>query len=113
LPPVAGRPTDLRRLARWLYAAGVRAAGPGGAAGFAAEPDAAGVRLRLEAAGDAGGVAALARMVQSPSVCAEQPNGLEVAACQSLVRRLGGALAAEAPRPGAVAVVVTLPAPSP
>jgi signal transduction histidine kinase len=106
LPLVPGPAADLRRLCRFLLTGAAWAVAGGGSLILATRPAGAGAALRMEAAGAATG--ALARMLEGP-VGLEGGHGLELAACQSLVRRLGGSLRAE-PLPGGEAIVVELPA---
>ena len=103
---VSGPAADLRRLCRFLVAGAAWAVAGGGSLTLATKPAGEGAALRLEAAGAADG--SLTRLLDGP-VVTDGAYGLELAACQSLVRRLGGGLRAEAV-PGGEAVVVELPA---
>jgi signal transduction histidine kinase len=105
LPLVSGPATDLRRLCRFLLT-GVSAISGGGTRVLMTKRDGDGVVLRLEVTGVTGG--SLARSLDGP-VGTEGTYGLELAACQSLVRRLGGAVRVE-PMANGEAIVVELPA---
>jgi hypothetical protein len=98
----------LRRLCRFLVGGATSAVAGRGSLDLATAPAGDGAALRLEAPGAPDG--ALARLLDGP-IAADGAHGLELAACQSLVRRLGGAVRTE-PVPGGEAVVVELPAAS-
>jgi hypothetical protein len=51
----------------------------------------------------------LARLLEGP-LTADGPHGLELATCQSLVRRLSGSLRVERGLDGREAIVIELPA---
>jgi signal transduction histidine kinase len=106
LPAVPGPAADLRRLCRFLVSGVSWSVAGGGVILLSTAPAGDGVALRVEAIGAAAG--SLAGMLEGP-VNAEGPNGLEIAACQSIVRRLGGSIRAE-PTPDGEALVVELPA---
>jgi hypothetical protein len=106
LPAVPGPAADLRRLCRFLVCGVSWSVAGGGVILLSTAPAGNGVTLRVEAIGAACG--SLAGMLEGP-VNAEGPHGLEIAACQSIVRRLGGSMRAE-PTPDGEAIVVELPA---
>jgi signal transduction histidine kinase len=105
LPPVRGLAADLRRLCRFLLNTAASTVGGGGSLTLSTAPADGGAVLRVEAAGATGG--SLARLLDGP-LAVDGGQGLELAACQSLVRRLGGQMRAE-PTPGGEAIVVELP----
>ena len=107
LPPTAAGAPELRRLCRFLVSGAARAVA-GGELTLATAAAGEGLSLRLEATGAAPG--SLARPLENPAAAAEGPHALELAACQSLVRRLGGSLRAEASPDGGEAVAIELPA---
>jgi signal transduction histidine kinase len=108
LPAAAPSATDQRRLGRFLIGGAAWAVAGGGTLTLATAAAGGGLAVRLEVAGAAPG--AVARLLEGPVAGAEEAHGLELAACQSLVRRLGGSLRAEAGPGGGEAVVVELPA---
>jgi hypothetical protein len=105
LPPAPGPAADLRRLCRFLLCGAAWSVAGGGVILLSTAPAGDGVSLRVEAIGAAGGT--LAGLLDGP-VNADGPQGLEIAACQSIVRRLGGSIRAE-PTPDGEAIVVELP----
>jgi hypothetical protein len=107
LPRAAAGSPDLRRLCRFLVGGTAWVVAGGGELTVATDVTGAGLMLRLEVSGAAAG--ALARLLEGP-LASEGTHGLELAACQSLVRRLGGTLRAEPGPNGREAVVVELPA---
>jgi hypothetical protein len=108
LPPVPGPAADLRRLCRFLLGGVSSSIAGGGVLMISTGPAERGASLRVEAIGAAAG--SLAGMLEGP-VNADGSQGLEIAACQSIVRRLGGSIRAE-PTPDGEALVVELPATS-
>jgi signal transduction histidine kinase len=109
LPLVSGPAADVRRICRFLLNGAASAVGGGVPMFFKTLPAGEGAVLRLEAAGNLDG--SFSRLLEKPVDC-EGARGLEMAACQSLVRRLGGAIRAEA-TPCGEALVVELPAAAP
>jgi signal transduction histidine kinase len=111
LPGVRGHAADLRRLCRFLLANGVRAVGHSGPPVLArTRRSAASVQLLVEDAGPDVPESALPRIFEPANECREGICGLELAACRTLIRRLGGAVEAS-PRPGGgLVIAVTLPA---
>jgi C4-dicarboxylate-specific signal transduction histidine kinase len=108
LPPVAAGPADLNRLATFLLANAALTGGGAVTARTAARPG-GGASLTVGVAGPQVDPAFLHRLTASTLTGQDGAAGLELAAAQSLVRRLGGELRAE-PRPdGGVGVVVDLP----
>ena len=106
LPLVPGPAADLRRLCRYLLTSAAWTVAGGGSQFLSTSPSASGAVLRLEAIGATGG--ALSQLLDGP-IGTEGIQGLEMAACQSLVRRLGGSMRGE-PVPDGEALVVELPA---
>jgi C4-dicarboxylate-specific signal transduction histidine kinase len=106
LPLVSGPAADLQRMCRFLLGSAAWVVAGNGSLTLMTMPAAGGVVLRLEAAGAAAG--SLARLLDGP-VASEGAHGLEFAASQSVVRRLGGSIRAE-PIPDGEAVVIELPA---
>jgi signal transduction histidine kinase len=105
LPLVGGPAADLRRMCRFLLG-GTTTVTAGGTRKLTTRLDGQNVRLQLEITPSTGG--ALARLLDGP-LWADGVVGLELAACQSLVRRLGGSVRAEATADGE-ALLVDLPA---
>jgi signal transduction histidine kinase len=106
LPLVSGPAADLRRLCRFLLSGAAWAVAGGGSLTLTTTRSDGGATLRLDVAGAAGG--ALRHLLDGP-VATDGCHGLELAACQSLVRRLAGSMHAEE-IPGGEAIVVDLPA---
>jgi signal transduction histidine kinase len=106
LPLVPGPAADLRRLCRFLLGGTAWTVAGGGSLLLTTAATESGAALRVEAVGASGGT--LARLLEG---CGggNGTQGLELAACQSLVRRLGGSIRAE-PLPDGEAMVVELPA---
>jgi C4-dicarboxylate-specific signal transduction histidine kinase len=107
LPPAPAAASDLRRLCRFLAGGAAATVAGGGALTLVTQPAGDGVGLRLEVSGAAPG--AVARLLE-PAAAGEGPHGLELAACLSLVRRLGGSMRVEVGPDGGEAVAVELPA---
>lgn len=105
LPLVAGPAADLRRLCRFLLIGAAPAISGGGSLVLTTAPTGRGVSLRVEAIGATGG--SLARLLDGSG--GEGIDGLELAAAQSLVRRLSGSMRSESTA-DAEAIVVELPA---
>jgi hypothetical protein len=106
LPLAPGPAADLRWLCRFLIGGVAWSVAGGGVILLSTAPNGDGVSLRVEAIGAAAGT--LAGLLEGP-VNADGPHGLEIAACQSIVRRLRGSIRAE-PVPDGEALVVELPA---
>jgi hypothetical protein len=113
LPRASAGVSDLRRLCRFLVGGLAWAISTGGDMTLATDVSGAGLVLRVEVAGtdnqsvDATG--SVAQLLEGP-LSAEGPHRLELAACQSLVRRLSASLRIEARTEGRQVVVVDLPA---
>jgi signal transduction histidine kinase len=105
LPLVSGPAADLRRLCRFLLTGAAPTIAGGGSLVLTTAPAGGGVTLRVEAIGASGG--SLARLLDGSG--GEGINGLELAAAQSLVRRLSGSMRTE-PAADGEAIVVELPA---
>jgi signal transduction histidine kinase len=109
LPPVLGTATDLRRLFTFLLRNALAAGDPGGDVMVRTEATAARVFCRVEDAGPHLPTEALEHYFDPVAPPREGTNGLELAACTALVRRLKGALRCDNTAGGRVAVTVELP----
>jgi hypothetical protein len=106
LPLVSGPAADVRRLCRFLLTTAAWTVAGDGSLCLTTCPADGGAILRLEVAGAAS--RALAQLLDGP-IDTEGIHGLELAACQSLMRRLGGSMRTELIS-GGEALVVELPA---
>ena len=105
LPPVPGPAADLQRLCRFLLTGSARAVGPGGMLTLTTTPTDPGAGLRLEAIGGPAGT--LTRALELP-LGSDGGYAFELAACQSIVRRMGGTIRTEA-LADSEAIVIELP----
>jgi signal transduction histidine kinase len=100
LPAVRGAATDVRRLVRFVLGNAVRAVARGGGQVFVTTEARGGIaRLTVEDNGPGLSSDAVLHLFDPAHPNREGVDVLELAACRSLMRRLGGALRAEA-RPG-------------
>ncbi len=106
LPLVSGPAADLRRLCRFLISGAAWAVAGGGLLTLTTTRTEGGAALRLDVEGSSGG--SLAQLLDG-SAGMHGLHGLELAACQSLVRRLGGSIRTETIS-ASEAVMVDLPA---
>jgi signal transduction histidine kinase len=106
--PVPAADHDLERLCTFLVANAAAAAGDGRVLVRTGLDD-KGVQLRVEDSGPAVPAEALAEYFELAGVRREGLDGLELAACKSMVRRLQGNLRAEKLPEGGVAVTAVLP----
>lgn len=110
LPGVSGSAGDLRRLARFLIANAARAASQNnGQVVVRLERTPDGAALAVEDTGPTPDAEALEWLFETAGAGRPGAHPLELAACQSLVRRLGGSLRAEARPGGGLVVVADLP----
>jgi signal transduction histidine kinase len=112
LPPVPAAAHDLERLCTFLVANAMAAAG-GGRVLVRTGPDEKGVRLRVEDSGPAIPGEALADFFELTGPRRDGTEGLELATCKAMVRRLQGGVRAENLPGGGVALTAVLPSAPP
>jgi C4-dicarboxylate-specific signal transduction histidine kinase len=113
LAPVLGSAPDLGRLCTFLLTNAVTAAGPArGKVAVQTAQQGDKLLLRIHDSGPEVPETLLGQLFEPGSVCRRGTNSLELAACNSLVRRLKGKIYAENDRQGGVAFIVELPAAS-
>jgi signal transduction histidine kinase len=110
LPRVAGRSGDVVRLCRFLVRNARRS---GSAVRVGTESRTGVVVLRVAESGNVVPAETLAKLFDPSGSGRPGVNGLEMAACQSIVRRLGGRIRAEALPGGGLEVIAELPAAPP
>jgi signal transduction histidine kinase len=110
LPTVLGSAADLKRLCTFLLTNAAVAAGPfGGSVTIRTESSDSSVYLRVEDEGPAVPPELLPQLFEPSTGVRAGTNSLELAACQTLVRRLQGKIRCENRAEGGVAVIVELP----
>jgi signal transduction histidine kinase len=110
LPLVLGTAPDLRRLFTFLLKNALAASPGHGDVTVHTEAQAGKVSCRVEDPGPPVPPEALAHFFDPSTLTREGANGLELAACGTLVRRLQGTIQCENTAEGGFAVTVTLPA---
>jgi signal transduction histidine kinase len=108
---IQGIVTEVRRLVTFLIKNAISAASPGpGQVSVRVEPADRSVRLRVEDSGPKLPEDLLARVFEPSFAGRPRMDGLELAACRGIVRRMNGTIHAENVATGGFAVVVELPA---
>lgn len=110
LPLVHGSPADLKRLCTFLLTNAAAAAGSaGGSVALGTHYNDSHVFLRVEDTGPPISPDALHQVFEPATAGRPETNSLELAACESLARRLQGRIRCENRLEGGVAVIVELP----
>jgi signal transduction histidine kinase len=109
LPPVLGSAADLRRLCIFLLTNAAAAGQAAGSITIRTEAADRNVLLRVEDTGPSIPVELLAQCFEPTTVGRAGTNSLELAACETLVRRLQGKIRCENRPEGGVVVIVALP----
>jgi signal transduction histidine kinase len=110
LSPVLGSPSDLKRLCLFLLTNTVAATAPGCGRVTVRTQDATDkVLLQLEDTGPSLGPDQLSQAFELCSTPCQGRNSLELAACKTLVRRLGGVIDVENRSEGGITITVELP----
>lgn len=110
LPAVLGSAADLKRLCTFLVMNAAAAAGPiGGHVTVRTESSDRNVLLRVEDTGPSVSPEMLLQLFEPASAGRPGTNSLELAACETLVRRLQGKIRGENGAEGGVAIIVELP----
>jgi signal transduction histidine kinase len=110
LPAVLGSAADLRRLCTFLLLNAATAAGPvDGSITVRTEPSGSNVLLRVEDTGPSVPAEFLPQLFEPTTAGRAGTNSLELAACETLVRRLQGKIRCENRAEGGVVVLVGLP----
>jgi signal transduction histidine kinase len=113
LPPVMGHVPDIRRLFRFLLCNAVRSVAGGGVQIWVRTvqlPQTGQVQAIIEDRGGRIGSEHLLRIFEPGHEQREGMCSLELSACRSIVRRLGGVMEPNLPEEGGLKIVVTLPA---
>ncbi|HXG11512.1 MAG TPA: sensor histidine kinase, partial [Gemmataceae bacterium] len=110
LPPVLGGTGDLDRLCAFLVGNAAAVTPDGGEVLVRTARAADQVLLRIEDSGPDVAPGLLGQVFEVSAAGRVGANGLELAACRSIVRRLQGGIRAESRAGGGVAVIVELPA---
>ena len=110
LPPVLGSPADLKRLCTFLLTNAATTAGSvGGSVSICTDYTDSHVVLRVEDTGPPISSDLLHQAFEPATAVRPDTNSLELAACETLVRRLQGRIRCENRQEGGVAVSVELP----